>query len=404
MDTFLGRQPILNEEQKTVGYELLYRSSDQQNIFPEADGSLATSSLLYHVFYDTGIKEITGGKKAFINFTRDLLISGIPEALSPEEIVIEILEDVTIDDRLIRTLVSMADSGFTLALDDFIFQKGIEALLSIASIVKIDWRANSQQEIINITEALSKYKVLLLAEKVETRREFTLARELGYKFFQGFFFAKPSILKGKSLPVTIHAWLDVLTAIQRPELDLNEVVDIINKNPSLSYQLLKIINSARYGLVRPISTVKQAVILLGEKEIRKWLSLLIMAKINANKPGEILVTASIRAKFGELIAQELHEEKLGPTVFFMGLLSLLDAYLDRPLEEILPPLPLDKRIVQALVSNSGPLAIYMKLTRAYERADYNTINICIKELGLDEETVAQLYLKAVQWTQALSGI
>ena len=252
----------------------------------------------------------------------------------------------------------------------------------------------------DMTESLSRHGVLLLAEKVETLREFTLAKELGYKFFQGFFFARPLIVKGKSLPVTIHTWLDILTAIQRPELDLNEIINIINKNPSLSYQLLKIINSARYGLVRPVSTIKQAVVLLGEKETKKWLSLLIMAKITADKPVEILVTASIRAKFGELIANEVQKE-LSETVFLMGMLSLLDAYLDKPLAEIIPALPLDNRITQALVSDSGPLAVYLRLARAYERANYNTINTCLEELGMDEDSVAKLYIRAIRWSQAL---
>ncbi len=400
MDTFLGRQPILDCDQKTVGYELLYRISDKQNIFPKIDGSLATSSLLYHVFCDSGINEITGGKKAFINFTRNLLLSGIPDILSPDEVVIEILENVTIDSRLIEALTYMAGKGFTLALDDFVFQRGIDALLSLASIVKIDWQATSQQDIVDMTESLSRHGVLLLAEKVETLREFTLAKELGYKFFQGFFFARPLIVKGKSLPVTIHTWLDILTAIQRPELDLNEIISIINKNPSLSYQLLKIINSARYGLVRPVSTIKQAVVLLGEKETKKWLSLLIMAKITADKPVEILVTASIRAKFGELIANEVQKE-LSETVFLMGMLSLLDAYLDKPLAEIIPALPLDNRIAQALVSDSGPLAVYLRLARAYERANYNTINTCLEELGMDEDSVAKLYIRAIRWSRAL---
>ncbi len=406
MEVFLGRQPILDAGQKTVAYELLYRSSVKQNAYPgpEIDGASATSSLLYNVFYTIGLKEVTGGKKAFVNFTRELLLANIPDILSPKEVIIEVLEDVQIDTELVEALAAMAQKGFILALDDFIYKEGVEPLVSLASIVKIDWRTNNREEILNLTNILKKHNVLLLAEKVETFEEFSMARDLGYKFFQGFFFAKPVILKGKSIPVTVYNWLDILSAIQKPELDIDEVVGIVNKNPSLSYQLLKIINSARYGLVRPISSIKQAILLLGEREIRRWLSLLILTKIGSQKPLEILVSASIRAKFGELVALELEGEEVAQAVFFMGLLSLLDVIVGRPLDELLPPLPLDERIVQALLEDKGPLAIYMRTIRACEVADHRQIEKNAIRLGLGVEKLARLYIEAIKWSQVFCSV
>lgn len=401
MDIFLGRQPILDTRRETVAYELLYRSSDRSNMFPEIDGDLATTSLLYNLFYEIGVMEVTGGKKAFVNFTRDLLLARIPDMLSPKEVVVEVLEDVDLDDDLLDVLARLVKRGFTLALDDFLYREGIEPLVSLASIVKVDWRANSPDEIRELGRILKAHEIKLLAEKVESMEEFELAKRLGYDLFQGFFFARPAILKGKGLPTNVYNWLEILSALQQPELDFDQVEGIIKKNPSLSYQLLKVINSARYGLVRTISSIRQAVVLLGEREIRKWLSLLVVARMGTGGPDETLMSACIRARFGELVARELEGDETAEIVFFMGLLSLLDAMVGMSMEELLSPLPLDDRIVQALLRNEGPLAPYLDIVKAYERADEEALQRMSGSFGMGMDRLSALYIEALQWCCSL---
>ena len=401
MKLFIGRQPILDSAKNTIAYELLYRSGKTTNFCPEIDGSEATSRVLYNLYFGMGIREITRGKKAFVNFNRDLLLADVPKNLKPKDIVIEILEGQKIDQALLYSCKTLKHSGFKLALDDFILNRKTEALLPLASIVKIDWRQTPLSEIKKLCKTLESYGVDLLAEKVETLDDFQRAKELGFRFFQGYFFAKPVILESKEIPVSHWSWLKIFSALQRPDLDFNEVTEIILKDPALSYKLLRIVNSAYFGLSQKVSSIQQTIVLLGEQEVRKWLSLLLLTRISDDKPRELMVTACIRGRLGEMVAQHTNHSELAPSVFLMGILSLLDAIMGRPLKELLAELPLNKNITLALLEKKGPLAPFYFLVRGYEYANKRIITKCAKVLKLDEETLAKCYLNAIQWADTL---
>ncbi len=404
MKLYLGRQPILDIKKKTIAYELLYRSGEKLNVFPDIDGSEATTRVLYTFFFGMTPKEVTGGKEAFINFTRDLLLAKLPQNLRTDEVVIEILEGQKIDQPFLDACANLKDRGFKLALDDFILNEDTRMLLPLASIIKVDWRATDRKRIAEICDDVSQYNLDLLAEKIETNQEFEEAKALGFRYFQGFFFTRPVILERDEVPIAHWSWLKIFSALQRPELDFKEISQIIARDPALSYQLLKIINSAFFGLTKKVSSIEQAVILLGEKEIRRWLSLLVLTRISQDKPAEIMVTACVRGRMGELLAEACGKGELAPTVFLMGILSLLDAIMGRPMKEVLADLPLDPQLVQVLTQHKGPLSPFYFLVRGYEYGNDSIMTQSARILGLDEETVTRCYIEAINWADKLSKV
>ncbi len=401
MKLFLGRQPILDVKKKTVAYEVLYRSDAHKNFLGEIDGTVATSRVIYNLFLGFEPKEITGGKRAFINFNKELLFSDIPKILDPMEVVIELLEGEKLDDDLLRQCLFLKKAGFTIALDDVDETEVVERLLPVASIVKVDWRKATPEEIQKIAALAKEHRVNLLAEKIETHREFEEAKKLGFRYFQGFFFARPTILKKDDIPMAYWSWLKVFSVLQTPDLDFKEVVEIVRKDPTLSYKLLKIINSAYVGLKQPVSSIQQAVVLLGELEIRRWLSLLLLARISEKKPMELMITACVRGRLAERVAETVGQSQLGRPAFLMGVLSLLDAIMGRPMEELLGQLPLDPIISDAIINGKGPLAPYYFLVRRYEYANTTIVTKCARVLNLSEKLLAKCYIEAIQWTDTL---
>lgn len=406
MDIYVGRQPILNVKQGTVAYELLYRSGDK-NAFPGIDGTAATSNLINNAFYAMDINEIGDGKYLFVNFTRDLILKG-PPMLDPGKVVIEILEDCLVDDALVQALKAISSKGFKLALDDFALNDASRTLIPLADIIKIDWRGSSKEEIGGIIDAAKRQaatgrKIKLLAEKIETGEEFRQALDLGFTCFQGYFFARPSVIKGKDLVPSVWSILRLMTAVQRDHLNITEISDIITKDPTLCYKLLKLINAAAMGIRQPVSSIKQAIVFLGELEIRRWISIILLAHLSADKPSEIMKTACIRASFGERLARASGQAELPSNVFFTGLFSLMDVLLERPVEEILKPLPVAPAVSRALIERKGPIAPYLELVLAYEQGRSGDIAALAHALKIDSETLIRCYLEAMKWADTTSS-
>ncbi len=383
-----------------MAYELLYRADGHQGVFPGIGGSEATSSVLQNVFCTLGIRKVTGKKKAFINFTRKLLLAGVPE-IDASQVVIEILEDVLIDDLLIEQCKRLRKRGFVIALDDFEFNESFLPLLPYASIIKIDWKANDLDSIKQLVDHLRRYNVIFLAEKIETREKFAEAKALGFKYFQGFFFARPEIVRAQDVSSSQWALFRILRALQKNDLDIDELARIISLDATLSLKLLKIVNVAARGLRQEVSSIHQAIVFLGEKEIRRWFFILLIAQIGSNRPRELLLSAAIRARFAQKLAISSGKEEIAEMVFLMGLLSLLNAILGRPLAEILKNLPLARPIQDALLRGKGPLGIYLYMLLAYERGYDIQVKKAATRLGLDADTVATCYIEAVVWSEAL---
>ncbi|NDY41836.1 HDOD domain-containing protein [Dissulfurirhabdus thermomarina] len=398
MDLFIGRQPIFDRSQRVVAYELLYRSG-RTNAFPGLDGNEATSRLLFNVFNSPSLDAITGGRRVFVNFTRDLLLSGAPVPIAPELLTVEILEDMEVDRALIAACRDLLRRGYRLALDDFVLTDATAELVPLASVIKVDWRATPPERVRELVARLSGRNLALLAEKIETRQEFDQARAMGFHYFQGFFFRRPVILQRTEVPASHWSYLQILQALQHPRLDFAEVEKIVAADATLTLKLLRYINSAAFALQSKISSIRQAIVLLGERNVRQWLSLFVMARMGDDKPRENVTLACIRARCGELLARRRRQADKAPSVFLLGVLSVLDTLMGRPLAELLEGLPLDPDIVEALLRARGPLADYLRLIIAYERGLWPSVERLAEGMGLDPAEVTETYLEAIKWAE-----
>jgi len=394
---YAARQPILDKEKKLYAYELLFRDSID-NVFPEIDGDEATSKMIEASKFNMGISEFTGNKPAFINFTLETLSKGYPNLLTTDEVVVEILETVKPGKKLLSICHDLHKQGYTLALDDYIHQKVWSHFYPYIKIIKIDWQDCDLATIKEVKEAIVNFPhIKLLAEKVETYEEYNQALELGFELFQGFFFAKPEMVKTKSLSPSQMAMAELLYETSKPELDLTSITSVFQRDVSLSYKLLRYANSPIFRRRSEISSIKQALVTLGSAELKRFLGLMFAINVNPDKPSELITSAMTRAKFCELVANDINAPIDTSIAFLTGLLSLIDAILDEELESILEKLPLAAEIKETLLTKKGVMAALIKLVQLIEHAEWDKTSIVMKKLGLEKEKIVKEYNEALAW-------
>ncbi len=398
MDVFVARQPIFDRRRQVYGYELLFRSG-LTNAFEAAatDPDRASVKLIADSFLGFGLGRITGGKRAFINFTRDTLVKGYATLLPRELIVVEILENVEGDDEVLEACRDLKRRGYLIALDDFLCDDWSNPLVAFADIVKVDFRSTSPAARSALPELLATRRIKALAEKVETRLEFDEAVRLGFEYLQGFFFAKPAVLVTRDVPGYRRRYLEILREINRPSLDFAQIEEILRREPSLAYKLMTYINAVAFGFRSRITSIRQALMLLGEDAVKKWASVVALAGLAQDQPGELLVMSLARARFCETVAPGLGLKPRSAELFLMGLFSLLDAISGRPLAELLADLPLADDVQDALRGRPGALADVLSCARACERGEWTVLAEAAGRLGLDEGGVAQLHLECIAW-------
>lgn len=395
-EVFVGRQPIYTRQLDVFAYELLFRSGEGEEA-SVMDGDQATSQVILNTFMEMGLDTIVGQKLAFINLTRDFILQDYAPVFPADRVVLEVLEDIPVDAELIEAVRRLSDQGYTIALDDFIYHERLQPLMEIADIIKVDVLALDKAALREHQAVLQQYNVKLLAEKVETQDEFRYCRELGFDYFQGYFFCKPEVIKGQRVPANRLVSLQLLARLQDPEADFRELEGLISQDVSLSYKLLRVINSAFYSLPRKVDSLRQALLMLGTRLITTWVSLIILAGID-DKPHELMVTAMVRAKMCELLAQALGRPGTD-TFFTVGLFSALDALMDSPMEDVLRALPLSDDITAALLQYEGILGAALRCVLAYERGDWQAVSCP----GLDSAAIKDAYLRAIAWTTETSG-
>lgn len=398
MDVFVARQPIFDVQKKLYAYELLFRSGES-NGFPDIDGETATSSLLSSSFFTVGIEKIGAGKLVFINFTEDLLLRGTPQLFPPDKMMVEILEDVNPGPDIVRACQQLKDKGYSLALDDFIYSKQFEELLYLSEIVKIDFRLTPVETLGEMVETLKKYNCKLLAEKVETYDEFYQAVELGFDYFQGYFFAKPEVLKNKDLSSSQLGMLRLISKVNTEEFDAEALAKLVSQDVSITYKLLKFINSSHFSRLQPLSSIRQAISFLGENGFKMFFSLIATSKLSENKPGELIRTSIVRARFLEQIGLELKKDS--SEFFLLGLFMSIDAMLDQSIESVIGNMPLSERLKEALVSRRGELFAFVRLIEAYEAGNWVAFRFVLKKLGLTGKLITSFYLEALAWADSL---
>lgn len=401
MDTHIARQPIFNTRMEVHGYELLFRNGPC-NAMPEAmDGNTATSQLLSSSFFTIGIDALTNGKYAFVNFTEKLINSRIPGLFPSKQTVIEVLETVPATPDVIRALTAARARGYIVALDDFILDAATSPFLAVADIIKVDLIDTPAPKVRALAEAARKRGITLLAEKVETDEVFTWAKELGFALFQGYFFCRPEIISGKEIPAASLTLMQLVAEINRPDVDVRTVEKLVVKDVAIVYKLLSHLNSAWYGLKTPASSLKEALRMLGLDEVRRLVGLIAMGKLAAEAPEELLRVSAVRGRLCELAVRHASPGTDPTELFTLGIFSLIDTILHRPMAEVLSRLPLSPDTVSALTEGTGPQAPYLAFARAFERGQWEDMTRTARSMGLPEEHIGEILFETLSWSRSL---
>ncbi len=391
----MGRQPILGPTLNTIGYEVLYRNCEVgEAIF--TDGSLATATVLLNTYLDIGLEHVVGSHLAFLNIPKQFLLGRYCEALPKNRVVLEILENIEPIPEVLEALNSLSKQGYTIALDDFVYNDRLKAFLEIADIVKIDVLGKSKEQLQQELALLPNSGFRLLAEKVETREMYELCKTLGFFYFQGYFFFRPDIIRGRAIPSNRVALLELMGKIQDPHIPFEGLVEHIRNDLSLSYKVLRYVNTAHAGLPNRVDSIDRAACLVGIDRIRTWATLIIMAS-DQTKAHEILVVALVRAKMCERLGHRLGSTT--PEKFFtMGLLSVMDALYELPMSDILEKLPLPEDTMEALINGTGDMGLVLSCVKAYEDGEWMEL----KHLQLDPSIIRDYYLEAIDWANRFS--
>ncbi|WP_170161832.1 EAL and HDOD domain-containing protein [Desulfosoma caldarium] len=400
VESFIARQPIFDRRLQVYGYEILYRAAFQDQEAHFHDGDEASVSVIQNLFFTMGTELFAGGRKAFVNFTENLLLQEAPYLLPKEWAVIEILESVKPTPAVHKACRRLKDSGYLLALDDVIVLTDSHCgLLDLVDIVKVDFQETSPAAQERIARDLHSRVPHLLAEKTETREEFYKGLEAGYTLFQGYFFSRPVIIQRKDVPVFKFNALKLIAELNRPDLDMESLHNVIKRDPALVYKLLRYINSAFFGLRHRVTSIRHALALLGEREIRKWAILSVFSRLTTKQPNELLKLSLTRARFLELLADLMGMGAQKDQLFLMGIFSVMDTLLSRPLDEALEELPLDEAIKAALLGSMNPQRVLYEIVLGYEQAKWDTLSRIGSELHLDPSALTARYLQAVEWTE-----
>lgn len=399
MDVFLARQPIFDLKNQTYGYELLFRDNKAQNAYSGVDGDESTANVLTNSFFDIQTNSILAGKKAFVNFTSNLIVRGIPKLLPVDTLVIEVLEDVEVNDMLLNSIKELKQLGYVIALDDFAFDEKYKLLFELGDIIKIDFRTSKQS--IEETSYMCRYAgKVMLAEKVETIKEVEYAVSLGCTFMQGYYFAKPVILTRKTINPMQKTFMQLISMLNSPEVEIEELADMISIDGSLVVRLLKLVNSAFYNSKSRISSIQQALVMVGIEPLKDWIYLIGLKEFSPYGNEELLKLAFLRARFCEEISLNLPDgEKYYKEMYLMGLISLMHVFFGISLKDMLSELPVSQIIKDGIMGTGGVFSEVYKLCYAYERAAWSMVDKTIQNLGLSSITVGNCYLTCVNTIQ-----
>jgi len=396
LNLFVARQPILDATKRTVGYELLFRSG-AENVFTASDADMASGRVVHDSLLEFGLGALVGSRKAYINITRQTLLSELYTMLPRDQVVIELLESVSPTPEVIDACRALKKNGYTLALDDFTYRPETEPLLEVADIVKVDILATQEAERAALVQRLARYRVTLLAEKVETSESFRETLKRGYALFQGYFFHRPEMVATSGIPRLKINYLRFLEAVNRPEINFTQLEQVIKREVSLSVKLLRYLNSAALGLRQEVTSIKHALVLLGERPLRQWASVVALVDLGDDKPAELVITGLSRARFCEIMGRHAGYADRELALFMMGVLSVGEALLGHPLEAIMKEISVAPDVREALEGGDTALGRLLRLAIAYERGDWDAVDAQLGEIEGARELVATAYRDAVKW-------
>jgi EAL and modified HD-GYP domain-containing signal transduction protein len=398
-DIFVGRQPIYDRKIRIFGYELLFRSGENTaDAFQKIGADGATSTTIINSFLEIGLDKLVGEHYAFINMTEKFLLGEDSLPISPTQVVLEILENITINDAIVKAVERLKLQGYMLALDDYIYNPEHKSLISLVDIIKIDILQLDRQQLIEHVEILRQHNVKLLAEKVENMDQFAFCHKLGFDYFQGYFLSKPHIIKSTSLASNKLAVLNLLSVLLNSDSGIDDIEEAMSFDVSISYKMLKLINSAIFNLSRKVDSLQQAIVILGRKRLRSWASMIALANLE-ERPSEMIHLAMTRAKMCEILAERAALPSLD-SFFTVGLFSALDILMEKELTDLITPLPLDQDIVNALIKHEGDYGEALRCALAYEVSDFD--RAAFKDLPPNDIFIANV--EAVTWANMVVDI
>jgi len=401
---FVARQPIFTAGRDLWGYELLFRHSGVASGAVVSDAKKATASVITDGF--TIASESSGhGKKFLVNFPEELLLDGSALAMPRDNCIPEVLENVTPSPEVVKALKTLKREGYLIAIDDFVGQPGFEPLLEIADIIKVEVLGMDMGELIALSEGLADYKAQLLAEKVEDKQTFDLTKALGYTFYQGYFFSKPEIIPGRKVSSSVMAKLNLLKELADENVTPQKLSDLVSTDPSLSFRLMRFINSSAFSFMKHISSISHAITLMGIGSLKKWLMLIFITDLDPSPLAQDLALKSIqRAKFLEAVAKECTRQSKQPdTLFMLGLFSHLDVLLGMDMHEVTHLLPLDDDIKAALNGEKNPTRVWLMLVKLIEEGEWAKVERILEHHGLDRDATARLHSRAGLMAKKILG-
>lgn len=407
MNVFIARQAILNRKNQVSAYELFFRDGEENFYPPGTDSHQATSKLLGRTYFNKGIKPFTAGKRALINFSEESLLKRLPFLLPKEEILIEILESVTPSDKVFNICKELAHAGYSIALDDFVYQPQWKRFLNIVRVIKFDIQHTPLRVIEPlITELRNKTRIKLLAEKVETPQEYQQAVEMGFHLFQGYYFCKPEMKQSQEIESTQMLLVMLFNEVGKPHINHKKVIQLLERDCNLVYKLLCYVNSGIFPLKGKITSVKQAVTYMGDLQLKELISLFFTAILAQEKPPELIQISATRAKFCERVINDI-APKFCDQAFMVGMFSLIDAILDIPMHNITERLCLDEAICETLHdeqdTSQSPISMALRTIKYLEQGSWHLSEREALKLRLPIETINRYYQHAITWAEHLEG-
>lgn len=393
---YIARQPIFDQLKDVVAYELLYRDPETQTAYI-TDADAATNSVLMGSTLVATFEKLVDGKRAFINFTKNLINDGTPLLFSKDYMTIEILEDIVPDDNFMQRLLELKAKGYTLALDDFTINYPHLEIINIVDIIKVDFLLTSPADQIEIIKKYKRPGLKFLAEKVESAKDFDRAKTVGYDYFQGYYFSKPTMYKYQDIKSMGSSHFEMLKVLNSHNPNYTSLASIVEKDLSLTYKLFKFANSPIYGGVEQISTVRKALVRLGFSNIQRWMYLLVLRCMSSGQSDDIVCVSLQRAKMLELMAPDCGLGERAPECFLVGLFSMLDVLMNKPIENVLEDLPLPDETKEAIIYKNNMLGRPLKLALAYEKGDWSEVERLCRILKLRSVNILSAYTDSVNW-------
>lgn len=401
---FLGRQPILDRNQKIYGFELLFRSAN--TLFANVtDYSQASASVILDSLTSFNFQELLGKHYGFFNVNERILMDDAIELIPREQAVIELLETIVITDEIINRCHELKEKGFKLALDDHVYSLQFEPLYEIVDLIKVEVLGKSDDEIAEQILAFRPWKPALLAEKVETREVFASCHAMGFELFQGYYFSTPTVLSQNKVDISNMTLLKLFNQLLK-EAEIREIEETFKQSPALTYNLLRLVNSVGMGLRVKIKTLRHALTVLGRRQLLRWVQLALFAAGDPRrKESPLLELASMRGRLMELLAMKgsMSQSMLeySDKAFMIGVLSLVDVLFETSIENVVSQLSVEEDVKVALTERGGTLGQLLVLCERLEQSDFAMVSRLLAQLGIRKETLIEAQLEAIQWSNAM---